>query len=49
MTKKRTLWLVLIIGAAAVAAAIMLLCGGSEQKAHEGARFVWAQECRQLS
>ncbi len=43
MTRKKTLWLILAIGIAALMAAFGLLYGGGEDKTHEGARFVWAQ------
>ncbi len=40
MTRKITLWLIIAIGIAALTAAFLLLYGGAEEKAHEGARFV---------
>ena len=43
MTRKKTLWLILAIGIAALIAAFGLLYSGGEDKIHEGARFVWAQ------
>lgn len=39
MTKKRTIWL-LIIGAIVIIAAAAMLYDGADQKPHEGARFV---------
>lgn len=41
MTKKRTIW-ILVIGAIAIIAAAVMLYGGTEQKPHEGAKFVSA-------
>lgn len=42
MTRKKTVWLIIAIGIAALAAAILLLYSGAEEKTHEGARFVAA-------
>ena len=44
MTRKSTLWLMIAIGTAMLIAAFLLLYSGSEEKAHEGARFVAAGE-----
>lgn len=43
MTRKKTMWLIIAIGIAAMIAAF-LLYGDAEQKTHEGARFV-AEGC----
>lgn len=42
MTRKKTIWLMIAIGIAMLTAAFLLLYGGVEEKAHEGARFVAA-------
>lgn len=44
MTRKKTMWLIIAIGIAAMIAAFLLLYGDAEQKTHEGARFV-AEGC----
>jgi len=42
MTRKKTVWLIIAIGIAALTAAFLLLYSGAEEKTHEGARFVAA-------
>jgi len=42
MTKRKTIWLILAIGVIAIIGAIMLLGGGAEENAHDGARFISA-------
>ena len=46
MTRKMTMWLIIAIGIAALAAVLLPLYSGAEEKTHEGARFVMAYSAK---